>query len=43
LDEAPEEFTGKLWMITATSVNGIINVGDDGIKWRGPTLMAVVS
>lgn len=43
LEEAPEEFTGKLWMITATSVNGIINVGDDGIKWRGPTLMAVVS
>lgn len=44
LSEAPAEFTGKLWMITATSVNGVINEDPETkIKWRGPTLMAIVS
>ena len=37
---APTEFTGKLWMITATSVNGVINSDSNGIKWRGPNLLA---
>lgn len=39
---APTEFTGKLWMITATSVNGVINSDTEGIKWRGPNLLAMI-
>lgn len=40
--DPPSEFTGKLWMITATSVNGVLNEDDDNIKWHGPTLMAII-
>ena len=39
---SPTEFTGKLWMITATSVNGIINVDDEGVRWKGPNLMSII-
>lgn len=39
---APTEFTGYLWMITATSVNGILNEDKNGIIWRGPNLMAII-
>lgn len=40
--DPPSEFTGKLWMVTATSVNGVLNEDDDNIKWHGPILMAVI-
>lgn len=36
------DFTGKLWMITATSVNGNIQDDTAGIKWSGPYLMAII-
>lgn len=39
---SPDSFTGKLWMITATSVNGVINEDENKIKWRGPHLMAII-
>ena len=39
---APTDFTGKLWMITATSVNGVINADSEGIRWRGPNLMSII-
>ena len=42
LNNAPTEFTGKLWMITATSVNGVINSDAEGVKWRGPNLLAII-
>lgn len=38
----PTEFTGYLWMITATSVNGILNEDKNGIIWKGPNLMAII-
>lgn len=37
-----DNFTGKLWMITASSVGGTINADVSGIKWRGPYLISVV-
>lgn len=36
-----EEFTGYLWIITATSVNGVLNAKNKVI-WYGPNLMSVV-
>ena len=36
-----EEFTGYLWIITATSVNGVLNAKNK-IIWNGPNLMSVV-
>lgn len=39
------DFTGYLWMITATSVNGVLNAtyeGQDKIIWRGPNLISIV-
>ena len=40
--QSPTDFTGKLWMITATSVNGVINADSEGIRWKGPNLMAII-
>ena len=40
--QSPTEFTGKLWMITATSVNGVINADSEGIRWKGPNLMSII-
>lgn len=40
--EPPTEFTGHLWMITATSVNKVYNKDDVGVVWHGPNLMAIV-
>lgn len=39
---AQDDFTGKLWMITATSVNGVLNKDDNGNKWFGPHLIAKI-
>jgi hypothetical protein len=40
--EPPTEFTGHLWMITATSVNKVYNRDDVGVVWHGPNLMAII-
>jgi hypothetical protein len=40
--EPPTEFTGYLWMITATSVNKVYNRDDVGVVWHGPNLMAII-
>lgn len=40
--ESPTEFTGSLWMITATSVNGVYNKDDVGVIWKGPNLLGIV-
>lgn len=40
--ESPSEFTGKLWMITATSVNGILNKDENGVIWNGPHLLSII-
>ena len=40
--DAITSFTGYLWMITATSVNGVISHGSDEVRWQGPYLMAIV-
>jgi hypothetical protein len=40
--ESITDFTGKLWMITATSVNGVINSDDDQTRWQGPYLIGYV-
>lgn len=39
------EFTGYLWMITATSVNGVLNattVNNEQVIWNGPNLISIV-
>lgn len=38
----PTDFTGKLWMITATSVNNVLNTTDDGTIWHGPNLLSII-
>lgn len=38
----PPDFTGWLWMITATSVNGIINKDDNDVRWKGPNLLSII-
>lgn len=38
----PTDFTGKLWMITATSVNNVLNAADDGTIWHGPNLLSII-
>lgn len=38
----PSTFTGKLWMITATSVNEVLNADKDGNKWFGPHLISII-
>lgn len=38
----PTDFTGKLWMITATSVNNVLNASEDGVIWRGPNLLSII-
>lgn len=40
--DGPTDFTGKLWMITATSVNNVLNAADDGTIWRGPNLLSII-
>lgn len=41
-EEVTSEFIGKLWMITATSVNNALTTDTSGNKWRGPNLMAII-
>lgn len=38
----PDTFTGKLWMITATSVNGVLNSDENNVRWQGPHLMSII-
>lgn len=38
----PDSFTGKMWMITATSVNGVLNSDENNIRWHGPHLMSII-
>lgn len=38
----PDDFTGKLWMITATSVNGVLNSDENNVRWYGPHLMSII-
>lgn len=38
----PSNFTGWLWMITATSVNGVLNKDDNDVRWRGPNLLSII-
>lgn len=38
----PSSFTGWLWMITATSVNGVLNKDDNDIRWKGPNLLSII-
>lgn len=40
--DSPSEFTGKLWMITATSVNGVLNKDENGNIWNGPHLLSII-
>ncbi len=42
LKDTPDNFTGKLWMITATSVNGVLNSGENNVRWHGPHLMSII-
>lgn len=39
---SPDFEQGKLWMITATSVNGVLNKDEQGIIWNGPHLLAYI-
>jgi hypothetical protein len=39
----PTSFTGYMWAIFGTSVNGVINADESGIRWKGPSLMAIVN
>lgn len=41
-ESTPYEFTGRLWMITATSVNGILNSDNNNVRWQGPHLMSII-
>lgn len=39
----PESFnSGKLWMITATSVNGVKNKDANGVIWSMPNLISII-
>lgn len=38
----PDSFTGKMWMITATSVNGVLNGDENNVRWHGPHLMSII-
>ena len=38
----PTDFSGKLWMVTASSVAGVLNEDADGVIWKGPILIGVV-
>lgn len=38
----PDSFTGKMWMITATSVNGVLNSDENNVRWHGPHLMSII-
>lgn len=38
----PDSFTGKMWMITATSVNGVLNRDENNVRWHGPHLMSII-
>lgn len=40
--DTPDSFTGKMWMITATSVNGVLNSGENNVRWHGPHLMSII-
>lgn len=40
--DTPDSFTGKMWMITATSVNGILNSDENNVRWHGPHLMSII-
>lgn len=40
-ENTPDDFVGRLWMITATSVNGILN-SSNNIRWQGPHLISII-
>lgn len=40
--DTPDSFTGKMWMITATSVNGVLNRDENNVRWHGPHLMSII-
>ena len=40
--DTPDSFTGKMWMITATSVNGVLNSDGNNVRWHGPHLMSII-
>ena len=40
--DTPDSFTGKMWMITATSVNGVLNIDENNVRWYGPHLMSII-
>lgn len=40
--DTPDSFTGKMWMITATSVNGVLNSDENSVRWYGPHLMSII-
>lgn len=40
--QTPDSYTGKLWMITATSVNGVLNRDNQDIIWDGPHLLSII-
>ena len=40
--DTPDSFTGKMWMITATSVNGVLNSDKNNVRWHGPHLMSII-
>lgn len=40
--DTPDNFTGKMWMITATSVNGVLNSDENNVRWHGPRLMSII-
>lgn len=40
--DTPDSFTGKMWMITATSVNGVLNIDENNVRWHGPHLMSII-
>lgn len=42
LSVPPQIFSGKMYMITASSVNGVLNKDSEGNIWAGPILMAIV-
>lgn len=40
--DTPDDFTGKMWMITATSVNNVLNSDENNVRWHGPHLMSII-
>lgn len=40
--DTPDSFTGKMWMITATSVNRVLNSDENNVRWHGPHLMSII-